>query len=170
MKEELDSYLVSKYSKIFRNRFASIKTSCMSFGFEHGDGWFWIIDELCDSIQTYIDNNNKYRTLDQQISQVIANQVKEKFGYLNFYYDGGDDVIHGMVSFAESLSQRVCEECGTMENVGKTSGWIKIICKDCYEKGNMYNVWEEKPKYVPEISAELRKVKLDKINLDNTEQ
>lgn len=162
MKNEFDYYLVNKYPKIFRDRFSS---RSMRFGFEHGDGWFWILDQLCDSIQRYIDNKNKYIDPDKQVPQVVASQVKEKFGYLNFYYEGGDDIINGMITFAASLSQQVCEKCGTMENVGRTSGWIKILCKDCYEHGNMHNVWEEIPKYTTEISAELRKIKLDKINL-----
>ncbi len=165
MKNEFDYYLVNKYPKIFRDRFSSRIDSSMKFGFEHGDGWFWILDHLCDSIQRYIDNKNKYIVPDKQVPQVVASQVKEKFGYLNFYYEGGDDIINGMVSFAASLSQQVCEKCGTMENIGRTSGWIKILCKDCYEQGNIHNVWEETPKYTTEISSELRKIKLDKINL-----
>lgn len=39
-------------------------------------------------------------------------QVKEKFGTLRFYYDGGDDTIRGMVEFAEYLSSKTCQETG----------------------------------------------------------
>lgn len=135
MREELDDYLVKKYPKIFADRNASIKESCMAFGFEHDDGWFWLLDQLCGSIQNYIDTNNKYRKLDEQIIQVVATQVKEKFGYLCFYYNGGDNYIDGMVSLAESMSHNICERCGTIENVGKTKGsWIFTICKNCYDK------------------------------------
>lgn len=135
MREELDDFLVKKYPKIFANRFASIKESCMAFGFEHDDGWFWLLDQLCSSIQSYIDTNNEYRKLDEQIPQVVATQVKEKFGYLNFYFNGGDEYIDGMVSLAESMSQHICERCGTIENVGRTKGsWIFTICKNCYDK------------------------------------
>lgn len=135
MKKELDEYLVKKYPKIFENRNASIKKSSMAFGFDHSDGWFWILDQLCDSIQRYIDNNNQYRKPEDQISQVVADQVKEKFGYLNFYCHGGDRYTDGMIALAEFMSRNVCERCGTTENVGHTRGpWIFTICKDCYDK------------------------------------
>jgi hypothetical protein len=71
-------------------------------------------------------------------------QIKEKFGGLCFYYFGGNDEIFGMVRLAESLSYRTCEYCGTTKNVGRTQGWICVICKDCHEKEERANrlVWE----------------------------
>lgn len=135
MTNELDEYLVNKYPKIFADRYKDMKETAMCWGFEHDDGWFWLLDQLCSSIQSYIDTNNKYQSLDKQIPQVVANQVKEKFGYLNFYFNGGDKYIDGMVSLAESMSQNICERCGAIENVGRTKGpWIFTICKNCYDK------------------------------------
>ena len=68
MQEKLDNYLVEKYPKIFINRYKGPMESCLYFGFEHNDGWFWLLDQLCESIQGYIDNNNKYSSEDKQIS------------------------------------------------------------------------------------------------------
>ena len=82
MKKELDNYLVEKYPKIFVNRYGDMKNTAMCWGFEHGDGWFWVLDQLCDSIQSYIDTNNGWRKDDEKIPQVIATQVKEKVGTL----------------------------------------------------------------------------------------
>lgn len=146
MKSELDTYLVEKYPKIFVDRYGDKLKTAMCWGFEHEDGWFWIIDNLCESIQSYIDNNNEYADEDKKISQVIATQVKEKYGTLRFYYSGGDNYIDGMVSFAENLSANTCEFCGSMKNVGKTKGWVSTICKDCYNnsKSNISSrVWIE---------------------------
>jgi hypothetical protein len=139
----------------------------IQFGFEVGDGWYVLLDELMNSIQSYIKaeaNSNKYqpryvliRMLHHSLSnsrfkhfrslgyfifkyapkrkaipiKVYIDQVKEKFGGLRFYYHGGDDMIDGMVSFAESLSYRICEFCGSSENVGHTNGWIFTVCKNC---------------------------------------
>jgi len=66
------------------------------------------------------------------VAQVVAIQIKEKFGTLRFYYNGGDDTIGGMVRMAESMSSVTCEECG---NPGKTRGpgWIRTLC-DHHEK------------------------------------
>ena len=58
MSPELDKKLVEKYPKLFINRNKSPQESCMHWGFECGDGWYWLIDKLCESIQSYIDNNS----------------------------------------------------------------------------------------------------------------
>jgi hypothetical protein len=61
------------------------------------------------------------------IPQVVADQVKEKFGTLRFYYHGGDDVIDGMVQMADALSGVTCEECGAPGKLRQT-GWIRCLC------------------------------------------
>ena len=62
-----------------------------------------------------------------EIPQVTIAQIKEKFGTLRFYYDGGDDVIGGMVSMAESMSAFTCEECGDAGE-GRNGGWVRTLC------------------------------------------
>lgn len=100
----------------------------IELGIECGKGWYWLLDNLLDSISTYIKNNPQ---LDIPLVKIV--QIKEKFGGLRFYYEGGDDMIHGMVWFAEDLSYKICETCGSTEEVSQTGGWIKTICKKCLE-------------------------------------
>jgi len=178
MTEELDKKLCEKYPKIFADRDADMKDTCMCWGFP-GDGWYWLIDHLCLMIQNHIDNqenNNKrneefnlvlalakeghfgafieyYKTfsiefIDKEILkvptleyrevkpvyQVVASQVKEKFGGLRFYIDGGDEVVHAYINFAEHLSYWICEHCGSTKEIGYTGGWIMTLCKTCAEK------------------------------------
>jgi len=169
MTEKLDNYLVKKYPKIFIDRYEGMTKTAMCWGFEHGDGWFWILDQLCYSIQNYIDNNNEYRSDDKKISQVVATQVKEKFGTLSFYFNGGDEQIDGMVRFAENMSANTCEFCGSTENIGFTKGWISTICKSCYDNSDdriKNRIWSEHKNnlsYSDTIKA-VRKIKLDKID------
>lgn len=178
MKEELDSKLVEKYPKIFRDRYKPMTHTAMCWGFSHGNGWYNIIDALCGNIQHHIDWTRKqrasalkynraltkairgdksglikyfsfgreptewtYKHVEEALAdpepecrivpkacpQVVASQVKEKFGTLRFYYTGGDDKIDGMVRMAESMSARTCEECGSP---GKSNsyGWITTLC------------------------------------------
>jgi hypothetical protein len=104
----------------------------MCWGFECGDGWFNILDQLMSNIQHYIDWNNKnfekgYKQY-KQVPQVTLDQVKEKFGTLRFYYTGGDDVIDGMVRMAESMSAVTCEQCGNPGTTGG-QGWITTLCE-----------------------------------------
>jgi len=199
MKKENDDYLVSKYPKIFIERNLSMTQTAMCWGFECGDGWFWIIDNLCGCIQSYIDNNSKktriknrfirfsmkliwdlrmkmiwskykiisrlskylsYNILSkiedrfekenfESIPQVVVKQVKEKFGTLRFYFDGGDDLIDGMVWLAEHMTYQCCEKCGSTENIGQTSGWITTLCEKCGQNNpnwKKYGAGEEENK------------------------
>jgi hypothetical protein len=125
MNERLDQRLGEKYPKIFANRYADMKITAMCWGFEHGDGWYDIIDSLCANIQNHIDWQHKQGN---EIAQVVAVQVKEKFGTLRFYYEGGDDYISGLVSMAESWSAVACEECGA-PGTQNDGGWIKTLCE-----------------------------------------
>lgn len=134
MKKENDDYLVNKYPKIFVDRYGDIKKTLMPFGFSCGDGWLWLIDNLCSSIQWRIDNPSWKDGKPIEVPQVVAVQIKEKFGMLRFYVDGGNDETHTMIRFAESLSYSICEICGSTKNVGHTNGWIITICEDCYKK------------------------------------
>ena len=134
MKQELDKLLCEKYPKMMVNRNKDMKETCMCWGFECGDGWFNILDQLMGNIQHHIDWNNQnfekgYKQY-KQVAQVTLDQVKEKFGTLRFYYTGGDDEISGMVRMAESMSGVTCEECG---NPGERrgGGWVHTFCEPC---------------------------------------
>lgn len=142
MRSELDKKLVEKYPKIFKDRHGSPMETLMCFGFEHGDGWYNIIDALCANIQHTIDwshTNNKWdlkwneenpdnqRPVREIIPQVVAIQVKEKFGSLRFYTNGVTDEISGIIRMAESMSALTCEECGAPGR-RRGRGWIYTAC------------------------------------------
>ena len=61
------------------------------------------------------------------VQQVVIEQVKEKFGSLRFYYQGGDEYISGLVSMAESMAGITCETCGDAGE-GRNGGWIRTLC------------------------------------------
>lgn len=126
MREELDKQLCERYPKIFANRNGHMRETLMCFGFEHGDGWFNILNEMCGEIQHYLNWKNKTAPT---VEQVVAVQVKEKFGGLRFYYEGGDDYVRGVVDMATSMTRHTCEECG---NVGqlRSGGWLRVLCDE----------------------------------------
>lgn len=77
--------------------------------------------------------------LEEAVKKIpVAVQVKEKFGTLRFYVNGAADEQYNYISFAEAMSGRVCETCGTTKDVFQTSGWIKTTCKACSAEE-----WEE---------------------------
>ncbi len=116
--------LLSKYPKIFRQAKDKCTETCMCWGLECSEGWFGLIDTLCELLQFDIDKNGQ--------PQIEAAQVKEKFGGLRFYTTGTNDRQNGMIDFAERLSLTICESCGTTENVRQNkSGWIQTLCTKC---------------------------------------
>jgi len=137
MKKELDKLLCEKYPKMMVNRNKDMQETCMCWGFECGDGWFNILDQLMGNIQHHIDWKNR---TEEVVAQVTLDQVKEKFGTLRFYYTGGDDYISGLVSMAESMSGITCETCG---KPGTSTGgsWVKTACPE--HGGQDYNTPEE---------------------------
>lgn len=155
MNRELDRQLVEKYPLIFRDRHEDMSKTAMCWGFACGDGWFNIIDCLCASIQSHIDNvessiewtkkwnknvlDTEYewkalvprelRAVPHRVPQVVATQIKEKFGGLRFYYSGGDAITDGMVNMAENLSYKTCETCGSPGELVTEGGWYYTACE-----------------------------------------
>jgi hypothetical protein len=41
-----------------------------------------------------------------------------------------------MISIAEQLSGGICEQCGSIDGVSQTKGWITTLCKKCMDKYN----------------------------------
>lgn len=130
MKQELDEQLCKSYPKMMVNRNLPMTETCMCWGFECGDGWFNILNQLMGNIQHHIDWKNRNGEV---VPQVTLDQVKEKFGTLRFYYTGGDDYIRGMVTMAEAMSGTTCEGCGN-SGERRGGGWVRTICNTCEEK------------------------------------
>jgi hypothetical protein len=130
MRQELDKLLCEKYPKMMVNRNLPMTETCMCWGFDCGDGWYNILNQLMGNIQHHIDWKNRNGEV---VPQVTLDQVKEKFGTLRFYYSGGDDYISGMVAMAEAMSGVTCEGCG---NIGerKGGGWVHTYCEPCETK------------------------------------
>jgi hypothetical protein len=90
----------------------------MFWGFP-GDGWYNLLDELSAILEPM---------------GVIADQVKEKFGGLRFYYHGAhiDDMnkVDAAIDRAEVRAKRTCEVCG---EPGRTCGYsyIQTLCDQC---------------------------------------
>lgn len=87
------------------------------WGFECGDGWEPLIRILSEEITTMpVD--------------VVAVQVKEKFGTLRFYTSGGNDRVYVAIRQAERISARTCEACGAPGKL-RGEGWLYTGCDAC---------------------------------------
>ena len=129
MTKELQDKLYEKYPKIFRQKDLSMQETCMCWGLECRDGWYVLIDALCSNLQFNTDHNSHS---EQYENQIEAFQVKEKFGGLRFYVEHSTDAQQGAISFAESLSYKICEVCGATKDVSQTKGgWVETLCEEC---------------------------------------
>jgi hypothetical protein len=117
MSPELDEQLVKNYPELYKNRYGSEFTTALCWGFEVGDGWYKIIDDLSKRLSSGPD----------PIPTVF--QVKEKFGSLRFYVDSATDIQYKMIDDAEKQSKTTCEVCGNPGEIGGKR-WLKCRCKD----------------------------------------
>ena len=118
--DEFSKKMEEKFPKMFEGKYG---------GFAVGPGWWPILESLCANIQNHIDWWNKNRQDRPVVEQVVVEQIKEKFGGLRFYYQGGDDTVHGMVRMAESWADKHCEECGK-PGTRRSGGWLKTLCDE----------------------------------------
>jgi hypothetical protein len=128
--DEFRDYMHEKFPAMFASPYG---------GFAVGAGWWPIIKSLCSQIDAYTkwrnntreallkDNPHKHK-IPAAVPQVVVQQIKEKFGGLRFYYNGGDEHISGMVRMAESWAGYSCEECG-VPGERTEGGWIKTLCE-----------------------------------------
>jgi hypothetical protein len=121
MSNEFEKY--DAFAKHMEERFPKMFSGKYG-GFACGEGWWPILEKLCSNIQHHIDWKNKQLEI---VPQVTVAQIKEKFGGLRFYYDGGDEHINGMVRMAEVWADASCEECGS-PGKRRDGGWIKTLC------------------------------------------
>lgn len=156
MKPDLEKKLFSKYPAIFDGRTLGPKQSLMRFGLAVGDGWYNIIDVLCESLYRPVRiGEAEYRhmrwrelnvgkgdlvtavdverarlaafTAQEEVPRAV--QVKEKFGSLNFYLTRTPTSEQQVaLEFAEAMSRCTCEICGSPGEILRDR-WHKALCE-----------------------------------------
>lgn len=150
MSPELENKLYERYPEIFEQR---------STGFEHGDGWYNILDCLCFALMQTVNqrrsslewlenigvgnekwangdkvsyaeiNDAKYKLEEALRELPRAVQVKEKFGGLRFYVNQANEEQYAYLYFAELMSTTICEQCGSPAKP-TGKGWIRTLCEE----------------------------------------
>jgi hypothetical protein len=92
-----------------------------AYFFDIDEGWYPLVKEL---IVDLINLN-----WDKQVCQ-----VKEKFGGLRFYINGGSDDIFKRITKAENDSYEICEVTGKPGKLRTDLGWYTTLCDEEYEK------------------------------------
>ena len=92
---------MERFPILFQNRTKPMTETCICFGIECPIGWYHILEQLCTVLEFY----NMEFTKNYGIA-IVADQVKEKFGTLRFYYTVRDVDGNGMaVNDIDELSE-----------------------------------------------------------------
>lgn len=164
MKKELELKLVELYPEIFRDYGGDMRYTCMAWGMTCGDGWYSLLDSLCQTIELITKGKD---------AQVIADQVKEKFGALRFYYHierkpnildktrntlqnfmcrhgwgrQYNKIIEWKGKYYKSVCEKVSDAVGYAEMQSyricdrcggpgerRGGGWVRVTCIECDQK------------------------------------
>jgi len=121
VKASLQAFLYNTYPLIFCQKDLPVTESSMFRGIECADGWYPILDGLCDVL-----SNHACRGSHPPIEAV---QVKQKLGGLHFYTNGDCDWCTGAVRFGSSMSYRVCEETGHPGILMTRTRWVRTLAE-----------------------------------------
>lgn len=134
MNDELQQQLYDDYPELFRlvdrapGTFEHGTPPVALFGCQCGDGWYDLLDDLCEIVQREARLAGDDESVDVEI-----HQIKEKFGGLRFYHGGAPQGVLGAIRLAERRSRSICEECGATDgtDVHRDGGWLRTRCSDC---------------------------------------
>jgi len=121
--------LKTKYPEMYSDVYCGISIN---------EGWFEIVNRLSAIIHSHykwmretrerlLKDNPYEHEIPPECDFPTVAQIKEKFGGLRFYIDGGDEFTHGAIQMAEAWAGSTCEKCGA---IGKRrdGGWIRTLC------------------------------------------
>lgn len=130
MTKFLELKLRERFPKLLVDMYGNSQYTCMSYGISCDDGWYDLLYNLCEELQEWSDANRR---------QIIATQIKEKFGGLRFYIkvdgelsvsDEGWSHIQSIISKYEDLSLETCELTGGKGEMCKRGFLMKTLCKE----------------------------------------
>lgn len=104
MNEAHDKQLCEKYPKLFKDRHGDMMTTAMYWGFEHGDGWFNIINALCSNIQWHIDQSVKNHDYAAKYNTMREAMLAGDFTLFE------EDYKTSMLSFREQRRKEILNE------------------------------------------------------------
>lgn len=131
MRDELEKKLIEKYPEIFADVDKPQTESLMCFGCCCGDGWYDLIDALCQALQD--------TTTEMKEPQIVAFQIKEKFGTLRFYCSPTTRTQASIINFAQVISGKTCEFCSMGDAKIREGRYIRTLCDKCHEKKGKQN-------------------------------
>lgn len=102
--------LFERFDQLYRGRHLPDTQNLMCYGFSCGDGWFTLIWHLSEQIEAYCQTH-------PEASDLMAAQVKQKFGELRFYSQPKLWEVEYLIEAARIRSLQTCELTGAPGNL-----------------------------------------------------
>lgn len=139
MIKDKQEHLYKEYPKVF----GELSLLKRDGGLTVGDGWFSVLDALCERISNLLYGDDLLHN--NEPTSIIVYQVKEKFGTLRFYLAEYNcsavckEKIDEAINDAVRLSGKTCEKCGKsgdkkyikIQNIPDYN-WTVTLCDSCF--------------------------------------
>jgi hypothetical protein len=112
MNIDLDKLLCEKYPKMMVNRNKPMQETCMCWGFDCGDGWFNILDQLMGNIQHHIDWKNGQRARAIAHNQAIIDAQRIPADWTKF-----NQIYHDPSAWNKELRQKIIDHKAELRDV-----------------------------------------------------
>ena len=127
MNRHYDRYLVKKYAPMFRDRYGDMRTTAMCWGFECGDGWFHIINNLCGLIcAKWLRAKENY------------DEIKGRIGLRQFEWAGDKEwnniVTEEMIAKAKARMHEEYEKIPVVTQVKEKYGGLRFYVHGATEE------------------------------------
>lgn len=154
MSPELEQKLIEKYPVLFKDVNEPVTKSCMAFGCDFSDGWYKLLDELCEYLtrlskqEALLNLKKEYHTEDNKgfmyvkYPPISFDQVKEKFGLMRIYWtsNGADN----WEEVCEKVEQPERENAFNkyFDRVQNAIDYVEFlsskVCESCGQPGKLY--------------------------------
>jgi hypothetical protein len=128
MKTALEKALYEKYPELYRRHDDSSQVTSMCWGFQCGDGWYNLLDDLSAKITLQAKG-----IVAQGGEWPAIEEVRQDSGCLRVTISGGNDTIDDLITEAEMESTATCELCGSVAEIPSET-MLKVLCTSCEEK------------------------------------
>lgn len=135
MKKELQQRLFSTYPELFYKALNPKSMDSIKYGIQTEDGWFEVIDKMCEDIFCYCKQNS--------IPFPMFTIIKEKYGNLCIQACNTNDCIEVIIAECICSAENICECCGGEHARLKTlncsndvryfESIIKTLCDECFK-------------------------------------
>ena len=124
MNPENTARLFERFDHLYRGRHLPDTQNLMGYGFQCGDGWFELSYELSEQIEAYCQQH-------PEAAELIAVQIKQKFGELRFHVCPLVPAIQQMIEQARVQSRQTCERTGKPgEMCRDPNGYYQTLCPE----------------------------------------